>query len=149
MNCEITKEESQKAMERGTFFGFIPQRLEIKELPQFYHFPFNVLFASTCIKDGKQVSGSAVYEPDFYTYKKDGHLSCMRYHNIYGGDCHLMIAYDEENKKYLGEKFVNGEKVGSADGGPDWHLFFVHLTLLGLASGEKCKFQDVEEKAGS
>lgn len=137
---EIDLKKRKEALERGTQFGFIPHRLELKEFPQFYHFPFNVLFMSTSVKDGKQITGSALYEPDFHAYRKDGHLSAMRYHNIYGGDCHLIIAYDEESKQYRGEKFVNGKSVGSAYGADDWKTFFVHLTMLGLADGERCKF---------
>lgn len=137
---EIDPKKSKEAMERGTFFGFVPHRLEIKGFPQFDPFPFNVLFMSHSVKDGKQISGSALYEPDFHTFRKEGHLSLMRYHNVYGGDCYLLIAYDEKNKSYRGEKFVNGKSVGSADGGDDWHKFFIHLTMLGLAGGEKCEF---------
>lgn len=128
-------------MKRGTFFGFIPHRLEIAWRPEWSNFPFNVLFMSHTIKDGQNVTGSALYEPDFHTYRKEGDLSLMRYHNIYGGECYLMIAYDEKNKRYRGEKFVNGESVGSADGGDNWQLFFTHLTMLGLAANEKCKFE--------
>jgi hypothetical protein len=27
------------------------------------------------------------------------------------------------------------------DGADDWDLFFIHLTLSGLANGERCKFE--------
>jgi hypothetical protein len=146
MENEITKEEAKKAMEHGTFFGFVPHRLEIKGFPKYNHFPLNVLFMSQAIKDGKQVRGIAVYEPEFHTYKKDGPYICMRYHNIYGGDCHLMIGYDEKNERYIGEKFVNGKMVGMAECDSDWHKFFAHLTIIGLAKGERCMFKDFEEK---
>jgi len=55
-----------------------------------------------------------------------------------------MISYDEKNKQYRGEKFVNGKLAVSADGGDDWDLFFTHLTMPGLATGEKCKFEVVD-----
>ena len=128
-------------MRRRGFVAFIPHRLEMKEFPEFYYFPFNVLFVSHTIRDGQNVTGSALYEPDFHTYRKDGNLSLMRYHNIYGGECYLMIAYDEKNKQYSGEKFVNGKLFSSTDGGDDWQQFFTHLTMLGLATNEKCKFE--------
>lgn len=67
----------------------------------------------------------------------------MRYHNIYGSECYLGIDYDEKNRRYRGEKFVDGKSVGSADGGDNWELFFTHFTMLGLAAGEKYKFGDV------
>lgn len=127
-------------IENGQLLSFIPHRLEIKEFPKLYHFPFNVLFANYTMKDGKQVFGSALYEPDFHTYKKDGHLSCMRYHNVYGGDCHLIITHNEENDGYHGEKFVDGKSVGLADGGNNWDLFFAHFTILGLADGERYQY---------
>lgn len=139
---EIDKQKRDEAMKRGTFFGFIPHRLEMKEFPEFYHFPFNVLFVSHTIKDGQKVSGSALYEPEFHTYRKEENLSLMRYRNVYGGECYLMIAYDEKNKQYHGQKYVNGEVVGSADGGDNWQLFFTHLTMLGLATNERCKFEE-------
>jgi hypothetical protein len=31
-----------------------------------------------------------------------------------------MIGYDEKQKQYLGQEYVNGELVGSADGGDNW-----------------------------
>jgi hypothetical protein len=137
---DVNPEEAKKAVEKGTLFGFVPHRLEIAGLSQFNNHPFNVLFQSYTIKDGKQISGTALYEPEFYTYRKDGNVSFMRYRNAYGGDCHLTIVYDEEKKLYHGEKYVNGKSVGSADGGDNWNMFFVHLTMLGLANGERCMF---------
>jgi len=128
--------------------SFIPHRLEIEGLPELCHFPFNVLFANYTMKDGKQVFSSALYKPDFYTYKKDGHLSCMRYHNIYGGDCYLVITHNKNNGRYCGEKFVNGKSVGLASGGDNWDLFFAHFTILGLANGEQCQFDNTEKLEG-
>lgn len=55
--------------------------------------------------------------------------------------CGVVDSYDEENKKYRGEKIINGKSAGMAIGGEDWQLFFVHLTMLGLANGEPCKFE--------
>ena len=139
---EIDKQKRDEAMKRGTFLGFIPHRLEIAWRPEWNNFPFNVLFVSQTIKDGQKVSGSALYEPEFHTYRKEENLSLMRYRNVYGGECYLMIAYDEKNKQYHGQKYVNGEVVGFADGGDNWQLFFTHLTMLGLASNERCKFEE-------
>jgi len=65
----------------------------------------------------------------------------MRYRNAYGGDCYLIICYDEKHKRYQGEKFVSGKLVGTAEGRDDWDEFFLHLTMLGLADGEQCKFE--------
>ncbi|MCX6789177.1 MAG: hypothetical protein NTZ42_01015, partial [Candidatus Gribaldobacteria bacterium] len=131
---EIDKQEAKEEVQHRHFYAFVPHRLEIASKPEWNNFPFNVVFMSFKIKDGKQISGTALYEPDFDTYQKDGCLNSMRYHNAYGGDCHLIITYDEEKKKYHGEKFVNGELVVSADGADNWRMFFVHLTLLGVAN---------------
>ena len=55
MTNEITKEEAKNAMEHGTFFGFVPHRLEIKGFPKYNHFPLNVLFMSLAKKDGNKL----------------------------------------------------------------------------------------------
>ena len=141
---KVDEQKRIEAMLRGTFTGFTPHRLEIAWRPEWNNFPFNVLFMSWTVKDGQDIAGSAVYEPDFHTYLNKGNLSFMRYHNIYGSEDHLMIGYDAKNKLYHGEKFVNGESVGSAYGGDDWQQFFVNVSMLGLAVGEKCKFETEE-----
>lgn len=139
---EINPQKIDEALRRGNFFGFIPHRLESAIKPELNKFPFNVMFMSWTIKDGKKISGTALYEPDFHTFKKEGSFNSMRYHNIYGGDCHLTIAYGEEKKEYRGEKFINGKSVVTAYGGDNWQQFFVQLTMLGLAVGERCMFDE-------
>lgn len=124
--------------------AFIPKRLSVANKPEYSHFPVNVLFLSYRNKDGRLQAGSALYEPDFHTYREKGHLTSMNYHNVYGGECYLEIDYDEKGIRYRGEKFVNGKSAGSAYGGDNWELFFTHFTMLGLADGEICKFEDVE-----
>jgi len=98
---EIDKEKKDEALKRGTFFGFVPHRLEIKEAPELNDFPFNVLFSSFGMKDGARVMGSAVYNPDFSTFKKDGDKYSMQYRNGYEGDNWLRIDYDLEKKAGL------------------------------------------------
>ncbi|KKR58926.1 MAG: hypothetical protein UT97_C0020G0017 [Parcubacteria group bacterium GW2011_GWC2_40_31] len=137
---EVDKEKRDEALKHGTFFGFVPHRLEIKEAPEFNDFPFNVLFSSFGMKDGARVRGSAVYNPDFSTFKKDGDKYSMQYRNGYEGDSWLRIDYDLEKKSWVGEKFVNGESAGMAFGS-EWHMFFVHFTMLGLKNGERCMFE--------
>jgi len=136
---DIDPKEYKKAIERGTPLGFVPHRLEIAWKPELNLFPFNVMFQGHTTKDGQLITGTAIYEPNFCTYKKDGDISAMSYRNAYCGDCYLIICYDEKNQRYHGEKFVNGKYVGSADGGNNWQMFFVHLTMLGLVSGEHYK----------
>lgn len=143
MNIDIYKRNV--ALSRGSFSAFIPHRLEIAWNPELDIFPFNVLFMSHTVRDGQKVTGSVLYEPEFHTYKKEGPLSSMRYRNIYGGDCYIMISFDEEKKVYCGEKFINGECVTTTDGGNDWQLFFTHLTMTGLSDGERCLFEPFNE----
>ena len=138
---------SSEAVRRVAFSGFVPHRLEIPRRPELSAYPLNVLFMSRTIKNGVQISGSALYEPDFDTYRKDGDVSSMRYHNIYGTTSHLVIAYDEKNRRYHGEKSVNGTLVVSADGGDDWQRFFAQLTMPGLANGERCKVSQEKQEA--
>jgi len=145
----LKPEQNQPARKKLPVYGFIPKRLKVADKPEYSHFPTNVLFASLRSMNGRLQAGSALYEPDFHTYRKEGHLSSMRYDNIYGAECHLVIDYDEKTSRYRGEKFVNGKPVGRAYGGENWQLFFTHLTMLGLAEGEKCRFEDVENVLAS
>ncbi|MDO8558058.1 MAG: hypothetical protein Q7S09_02605 [bacterium] len=131
----------EESLKKGVLFGFIPHNLEIAGRPELSVFPFNVMFAQYGTKEGKNVMGSAVYEPDWATFKREGTESSMTYRNSYGGDGYLVITHD--GKSYHGEKYVGGKSAGSADGGLDWKMFFVHFTALGLANGERCKFEDM------
>ncbi len=137
---EMDMEKRDNALKHGTFFGFVPQRLEVEEVPELNDFPFNVLFVSFDVRDGVRVMGSAVYNPDFSSFKKDGDTYSMQYRNGYGGDSRLRIDYDFKKKSWIGEKFVSGESAGMAFGS-EWQMFFVHFTMLGLKNGERCKFE--------
>ena len=140
----IDSKETQKAMEQGTFFSFVPRRLEIEGLPELSDFPFNVLFMSFTAESGVKLSGSALYNPNFYTFKKNGSKLSMQYRNTYGGESWLLIDYDSKNKSWVGEKFVNGKSIGMAYG-HEWNVFFIHFTMLGLKNGELCKFDVVAQ----
>jgi hypothetical protein len=128
-----------------TLYMFIPKRLEVTEKTEMSRFPANVLFVGFRKADGRLQAGSALYEPDFGTYNSEPGLCSMRYHNIYGGECYLVVSYHEENRLYRGEKFVNGKPVSVTTGTDNWLSFFGHLTMLGLVDGEKCKFEYVED----
>lgn len=135
----------KQSVKNGTFFSFVPHRLEIEGMPDLGNFPFNVLFASFTIKDESRIMGSAVYEPDITSFKKDGSKSSMKYKNAYGGNSWLIISFDENEKIYKGEKFVEEKSAGMAFGA-EWKIFFVHFTALGLTNGERCLFQDGETR---
>lgn len=134
-----------------TSSAFVPHRLEIPNKPEYSHFPVNVLFASyrNGNGNGRLQAGSAVYEPDFKSYRKEGDRSSMLYHNIYANDCYLRIYFDEKNRRYRGEKFINGKSVSLTEGGDNWELFFMHFTMLGLVEGEECIVKDVEDVLAS
>ena len=141
----LDQKENQRVRIPKTRTAFVPHRLVVANKPEYSHFPRNVLFVGYRNQDGRLQAGSARYEPNLDTYRKEGHSGSMRYENVYGGDCFLRIDYDEQGKRYRGEKFVNGKSVGRAYGGDNWQLFFTHFTMLGLAEGERCKFEDVED----
>ena len=63
----------------------------------------------------------------------------LRYENEYAARGELMIYYDPEQGRWQGEKFINGESVGSASD-DSWKNFFIHFTALGLTDGEPCEF---------
>lgn len=121
-----------------TPFGFIPHRLVIQGLPALNNLPYNVLFMSFKVEDGKRISGSAVYNPDFSSFTSSVGVMGMKYLNKYNSAWYLKIIYDNENG-YIGTKYHNDALIGSADG-KEWKMFFIHLTLLGLSNGETCEF---------
>ena len=120
------------------FVGFVPKRMDIAESIMF-HFPQNVVFGKFGTRDGKNVFSTSLYKPDLDTYSEEGEKCSMKYLNAYGGDSWLLITYDSAKKSYKGEKFINGESVGMAFG-PEWKMFFVHFTTLGLTNDERCLF---------
>ena len=130
-------------MNNPDFIGFVPHPLEIKERPELDVFPLNVLFAKLGTRNGKNVMGTALYEPNLESFKREGKKCSMKYHNAYGDDCWLFVTHDLAKKSYRGEKFVNGKSVGISFG-PEWKMFFVHFAILGLTNGERCEFEDID-----
>lgn len=131
---------AKERVNRGIFYGFVPRRLEIEDRPELHDFPLNVMFMRYGIRDGKQVSATALYEPDIGSYRQEGEIRSMEYHNKYGPVDWLVIRYDRSRQRYTGEKTVNGECVGIADG-TEWKWFFVHFTSLGLFNREHCWYE--------
>lgn len=135
----------EERSKKGICYGFVPKHLHIQDRQELEIFPYNVLFARYKVENGKTIMGSAVYEPEIESYKKIDSLISMKYINIYGSQCWLQIDYDESNKTYRGEKFINDISVGYACG-VNWNMFFVHLTALGLIDGERCEFRAIDLK---
>ncbi|MBI5417736.1 hypothetical protein HZA55_07295 [Candidatus Poribacteria bacterium] len=133
---------SQGNLKKMAFSGFIPQRLQIPERPELNNYPFNVIFAQFALKDGKDVLSNAIYIPDLKSFTQTGDKSSIKYVNSYGGTSWLLIEYDLSTKFYTGKKVVNEESVGVASG-PNWSVFFVHFTSLGISSGEQCMFKEL------
>jgi len=132
----------QDSINKGVFFGFVPHHLQIPDRPELNNYPFNVMFAQQGTRFGKNVLGDAIYVPDLKTYTQLGEKSSMKYINSYGGNSWLLIEYDLSTKNFNGYKTVNEKYVGEASG-PEWKMFFVHFTALGLTNGERCNFKEL------
>jgi hypothetical protein len=135
-----------KALEKNrnprSFYCFVPHRLEIKDLPKYNNFPFNILFVSYANINGVDTSGSAIYNPDFSTFQDDENKQSMIYYNQYDDDRNwtVMIVYDKQKESWEGIKYCKSESRGSGYG-TQWDKFFVHLTAIGLVKGERVKFE--------
>jgi hypothetical protein len=92
--------------------------------------------------------GSALYEPDLSSFDSNVSQCSLTYKNKHGGDCWLRITYHIDTKTWEGEKSVEGKVVGFASGA-EWKGFFTHLTLLGLAKGERCVMEGLSEASSS
>lgn len=129
-------------VKKGIFFSFIPRHLQISDRPEFDDFPLRVMFVKYKNQNGKMISGTALYDPDLFSFKEYEDKRSVKYHNIYGGDDWLIIEYNILKKSYYGEKFISGKSVVQTMGA-DWKNFFIHLTMVGLANGERCMFEEV------
>lgn len=127
---------------RFTWFGFVPHRLEIKDFPEYNNFPFNILFVSCANINGVDTSGSAVYNPDFSTFQEDEEKQSMTYYNQYDNyrNWKVVIVYDKQKGSWDGTKYCKGEFMGGG-GGAEWNMAFTHLTAIGVAEGERVKFE--------
>lgn len=135
-----TAKLANDALTKGVRFGFIPHNLNIENRHELDVFPLNVMFAKQKERQtGGIISAYSLYEPLINTYTMNGRTASMEYINIYSHNSHLLITYDYIKKTYTGDKFVGGKLVGSGSG-LDWKTFFIHLTMLGLSNGERCKF---------
>jgi len=132
----------EQSLKNGGFCACVPRELEIEGRPELSVFPFNVLFMQHNQENGKTICGSAIYEPDLESLQQGKDKWFMRYHNVYGGDNWLVIEYDTVSRGYHGKKIVNGKSAWTTDG-PKWDGFFTHFTMLGLADGERCKFEAI------
>lgn len=143
---------------KSTAFAFIPKKLEIPNKPVLSVFPHNILFVSLANINGVDMSGKALYLPDLATFEEDDRLRFMRYFNQYWQDNsvglppsnykdrdYIEIWNFKESGWYEAEKYIAGQHF-SKSVGKDWKSFFIHLTGVGLAKGERCEFEPLENK---
>lgn len=148
------KTKADEAVKKGVLYGYCPHHLDIKDRPELWGLPFNILFAKYRNEpDGTLTFGHAIYEPDLSTFEREESRLFMTYRNRYGGDSYVIITLYTGDLRYTGEKFVNGRSVGLAEGKIEmedtekgWALFFFQLTMLGLSNGEQCAFEKVEDE---
>lgn len=96
---------------------------------------------STKIQGGKRITGTALYKPEFNTYKETSNEVGMRYRNTHGGNDWLEIKYESKHDRYVGEKYIDGKQAGTAFG-RGWKMFFMHFTALGVMDGETCLLKE-------
>lgn len=131
--------------------AFIPFPLEIKQAPQYVHFPLNVMFGATKVVDGNSTLWTTLYEPDFSTYMKsnDGSVARMFYRNRLNPDWYLVIVWKnvEGKDSYTALKYSSGSKkpLLETQGIGDWDKFFTQLTTIGLMPGETCEISPFSE----
>ena len=111
------KKRAGEALEEGVLFGYCPKHLVVEGREELWVFPLNILFSKFRTEsDGSRTMGSAIYNPDLSTFITEKGQWSMTYRNQYGGDSHVIITITTFDLSYRGDKFVNGELVGSADG---------------------------------
>ncbi len=120
--------------------GSVPFPLEMKNFPDYDNFPYNLLYMSYANIDGQDQSGTAVYYPDFSTFKKTETEHKMTYYNQYNRDWHVEIVYDPTKVSWEGTKYHQDDYKGQG-GGTEWKMAMVHMTMVGLVEGESCMFK--------
>ena len=136
---ETEDRQPEDGMEEG-LFGFVPHRLELKNLPQYDNFPYNLVFMGFANIDGVDMTGTACYYPDFSTFTEEDGKQRLLYFNQHSRDWKVAIVYDKEKGSWEGEKYHLDEYKGGG-GGTEWRMAFAHITMSGLAKGEKVKFE--------
>ncbi len=123
----------------ATPYAFIPNRLTVAHRFELNVFPLNVLFCSKRTENGREISASALYEPDLSSYREKENVQSMNYFNKYGREWALRIEYNKLTGVYSGVKYYKQFQVHVA-WADNWKWFFVNFTKLGLATGEGCLF---------
>jgi len=150
---ENKKEELDPKL-RG-FVGFIPKTLRLEDKPELAIFPFNVMIGRYTVRDGKNVLGSALYEPDLSSLIIDEEKNLiMNYYNRYDRRYYLKMIIEKGYKSRRCEKYCEAKNIGTTDGvinwekqDESWNKFFQHVALLGLDNGETCRFEKVGNNA--
>lgn len=150
-NNNIKERLKDLKMKPGTPYANIPKQLIVADKPEYARFPFNVLFVSYRMREGKLQQGHAIYEPDLSLYRENDRGCGLTYWNRYGwifgdaaprNDWRIFIFWDHEMKTWFGGK-CKGKDVVQDAAASGWEEFFIRFTALGLADGEQCAFKAV------
>ncbi len=125
-------------------FLCIPKELVVEGRPELRAFPLCVLFMKQTIRDRRHLLGAAPYDPNLSTWKEEGGQQSLVYLNRLNPLWNLKIDHSLTDGRYHAEKFKGTSWIGETDGGSDWDQFFIHLSLLGLAEGERCQLRITE-----
>ena len=130
------------------FAGFIPKPLGLVARPELSVFPLNVLIGRYTVKEGKQVFGSVLYEPDLSSLIFDSEENLILiYRSRYDSRYFLKLSLDKTSINRKCEKYKELKLLGTSYGIIDrekqsesWNNFFRHVAILGLDNGERCSF---------
>jgi len=124
-------------------YGFIPMELHLKDLPELYCFPYNIMFGNYTVRNQVYVFGHSIYNPDLESFKENDEMKSMNYYNEHNHDWKVEITYYKKRNAYEGTKY-NLDRSMLYASGTSWNMFFAHLTMLGPTDGETCVFKEVK-----
>lgn len=129
--------------------SYTPRKLE-DQRPEARYLAMNILFGRYTIQSGENTVVIALYNPRFSTFKikKEGDIICisMNYYNESDERAKIVLKCflsKDDTKKYEATKYFENKKIGIADGGDDWHRFFIQVFLLGFVEGERVRFEGI------
>jgi len=122
-------------------FGFAPDRLKTGT-SDLSHFPLNVLFVAYKRRGVTLACGTVLCDPVLATFSKRDDALEMQYANQFCDHCRVKLRYELATGIYTGQKFI-GDRLAWETTDVDWNSFFGWLTAVGLANGERCRFEIV------
>ena len=129
--------------------SYIPQRIE-NPCVEARCLARNILFGRLAVQDGKNAIAHALYNPEPSTFKimREGSDICIsiNYCNESDGRAKVVLKCflaNDGTKKYEAIKYFEEKEMGTAEGGDDWNKFFMQVSFLNFAIGEKVRFQNL------